>query len=164
MSIDINPDGTGSEYVIGFEGEYTMADLHRFIEQIDSDVELARVELTVAPEDRLSVRLPVADGEEAGDGTPAPIETSARVQIDSVPFQILTVLEASDDPLRTEEVFGALGEDIGLSQNAIASRLWNLYKRGLVDKQPYPEDKRQKVYSLTGRGVYALEQARDRSE
>lgn len=163
MSIDVSPDGTDSEYVIGFEGDYTVADLRRFIEQLDADIELSRITLTISPEDRMSLRVPIPELDHPEDGIPAPIETSARVQTDSVPFEILTVLEESDEPLRTEQVFEALSET-DLSQNAIASRLWNLYKRGLVDKQPYPEDKRQKVYSLTGQGVYALESARDRPE
>lgn len=164
MSLEVRPDGANVAQVIGFEGDYTVADLRRFIEQIDSDVSISRVEITIEPEDRFSVRMPLPDSLEDEDGAPAPVETSARVQIDSVPFKILTVLEATDDPLRTEEVFESLGDDVDLSQNAVASRLWNLYKRGLVDKQPYPQDKRQKVYSLTGRGVFALEQARDREE
>lgn len=163
MSFDVSPNGTESEHVIGFEGEYTVADVRRFVEQLDADVPVTRVSLTIAPEDRVSVRIPVTGDDDAEDGAPAPIETSARVQIDSIPFQILTVLESTEEPLRTEEVYDAL-TDTDLSQNAIASRLWNLYKRGLVDKQPYPEDKRQKVYSLTGRGVYALEAARERAE
>lgn len=163
MSIEIVPDGTDAEYVIGFEGEYTVADLRRFLEQLDADVPVERIALTVNPDQRLSLRLPVPGSDQGSAQAPAPIETSARVQVDSMPFQILVVLEEADDPLRTEEIFAEL-EDTELSQNAIASRLWNLYKRGLVDKQPFPEDKRQKVYSLTGRGVYALEEARDRSD
>lgn len=164
MSIDVTPDGTGAEYVIGFEGEYSVAELRRFLEQFESNVDIKRVSITVAPEERLSLRLPVSEEATDIDGSPAPIETSARVQIDSIPFLILTVLEESDRPLRTEEVYEQMTDDTDLTQNAIASRLWNLYQRGLVNKEPYPEDNRQKVYTVTGRGVYALEEARDRSD
>ncbi len=164
MSIDVTPDGTGAEYVIGFEGEYTVADLRRFLEQFESDVDIKRVSFTITPEDRLSLRLPVSEEASEVDGTPAPVETSARVQLDSIPFLILTVLEASDMPLRTEEVYEQMKDDTDLTQNAIASRLWNLYQRGLVNKEPYPEDNRQKVYTVTGRGIYALEEARDRAD
>lgn len=164
MSIDVTPDGTGAEYVIGFEGEYSVAELRRFLEQFESNVDIKRVSITIAPEERLSLRLPVSEEATDIDGSPAPIETSARVQIDSIPFLILTVLEESDRPLRTEEVYEQMTDDTDLTQNAIASRLWNLYQRGLVNKEPYPEDNRQKVYTVTGRGVYALEEARDRSD
>ena len=163
MSIEITPDDSGAEYVIGFEGEYSVADLRRFIEQLDADVPIQRLSLTLSPEARMSLRIPVPGSDGVGEELPAPVETSARVQIESIPFQILAVLEKTDQPLRTEEVYEHL-DTSELTQNAIASRLWNLYKRGLVDKQPFPEDKRQKVYSLTGRGVYALEQARERAE
>lgn len=163
MSIDLTPDGTETEYVVGFEGEYTVSDLRRFLEQLDADVPLGRVSLTISPDRQLSLRIPASNTAETVDGTPPAIETSSRVQIDSIPFQILSILEETDEPLRTEEVYDVLGTT-DLSQNAIASRLWNLYQRGLVDKQPYPDDKRQKVYSLTGRGVYALEQARTRTD
>lgn len=162
MSIEINPEGGGGEYVIGFEGDYSVADLRRFLEQLDASTNIQRISLTLAPEERLSLRLPVSGDKIEGEGKPAPIETSARVQVNSIPFDILAVLEESDVGLRTQEVYEEL--DVSeLTQNAIASRLWNLYKRGLVDKEPYPEDNRQKVYTLTGRGVYALEEARARA-
>lgn len=164
MRVELSAPDQDGYVILGFEGEYTIGDVRSFLGQLEDDVGVGEVTLSLEASADVSATLPRAaptDAEE--EGTPAAIETSARVQADSLPYKILRVLEESDEAIRTEEIYVKLAQERPeLEQNAVASRLWNLYRRGLVNKRPFPEDNRQKVYTLTGRGVYALEQAVER--
>ncbi len=162
MVVEISYNGSGNSLIVGLEGDYSIDDVRTVVNQLEGEMSIEYLELVLQVDEGVSLALP----EEGGDiGLPlAPTSisrTASNLQIDSVPYHIVELLANSDEPLRTEEITDLL-DGIDLEQNEIASRLWNLSERGLVEKHPYPEDKRQKVYRLTTLGQTALEQAKER--
>lgn len=164
MVVEISYNGSDNYLVVGLEGDYSIGDVRSVINQFETDMSIESLEMVLHVDEGISIALP----EEGGDvGLPlAPTSasrTASNLQIDSVPYHIVELLAGSDEPLRTEEITEEL-EEVDLEQNEIASRLWNLSERGLVEKHPYQDDKRQKVYRLTTLGQNALEEARERRE
>lgn len=162
MPLELFHDASEERVHLGATGEYRVSDVRAILEQLDPEVDVARVELELSVTEPFTVTMP--GGSTVTAMTPGAagvsLEPSARLQRDSVPYHIVALLAERGDSMRTEEIAEAL--DVGLSQNAIASRLWNLANRGLVEKHSYPEDRRQKVYQLTAAGTHALEDAQER--
>lgn len=163
MSTESSGDDRSDRLVVGVAGTRSVEEVRFLLDQLDPDVTVTRFEVEFAADDAVGLSLPggvrvdAAGGD--GDGrTPG----GARLQVDSVPFHIVALLDDRDEPMRTAEITEAL-DDVDLSQNEISSRLWNLANRGLVHKRAYEADRRQKVYSVSDVGVAALEAARDRS-
>lgn len=164
MVVEISYNGSDNQLIVGLDGDYSIADTRSVIDQLDDELAVESLRLVLAVDEEVSLALP--DEGQAGLLPLAPSSasrTASNLQYESVPFHIVHLLSETDEPLRTKEIADRL-DDVDLSKNEIASRLWNLSERGLVDKHPYPDDRRQKVYRLTTLGQSALEQAIDRHE
>lgn len=71
------------------------------------------------------------------------------------------MLAERDEWLRTEELADVLPDDRDADQQTIASLLWQLGDRDLVQKRPYEEDRRKTEYRVTDRGQEAFVRATD---
>lgn len=162
MALELFYDDSEERVRLGATGEYAVSDVRALLEQLDPDAAVHRIELDLGVDEPFSLAMPGGSTvtATAPGGADAAVAPGARLQRDSVPFFIVKLLADRDESLRTAEIADALEGD--LSQNAVASRLWNLANRGLVEKRPFPEDRRQKVYQLTAAGSRALERAEAR--
>ncbi len=67
--------------------------------------------------------------------------------------QALSVLEGSDNPLTPNEI----GEHLHLTSGTVTTVIDSLEKRGLVERQPHPEDRRKVLVSITDAGRAMLD-------
>ncbi|MFP4627557.1 MAG: hypothetical protein ACLFMX_01050 [Halobacteriales archaeon] len=163
MTSESSDGVTNERIVLGFSGSRSLDDVRYMLDQLETDVTVARVELEFELDGNVGLSLPGGGRLEAGSaGDGATVPAGARLQRESVPFRIIELLVERDEPMRTEEIAEAI--DGELSQNEVASRLWNLANRGLVKKRAYEEDRRQKVYTVSDVGLAALEAAKARGD
>ena len=87
-----------------------------------------------------------------------------RLQPHGDPFAIMRVVAHHDGWLRTKEVADAIPTEWDVSGDALGTNLWNLEDRGLVEKRPYEDDKRQNEYRITEIGGRVIEDAVERTD
>lgn len=98
------------------------------------------------------------------DSTEPAAEGEPQLQVGGAPFYLMRILADRDEWIRTKELRELIPDDSDVSEDAIGTNLWNLEDRGLVEKRPYEEDKRQTEYRGTDLGKRALERASERAD
>ena len=148
---------TAEEFAVEISGELNRDQVTAVVENLEPEATIQSLRLTVATDDPTDLTL-LHNGEYEDDAA----ETAVRLQLDSDPFYIACGLVGEEEWLRSGEILEVLPDAWAVSEDALGTNLWSLADRGLIDKRPYEEDRRQKEYRITDRGERALEAALER--
>lgn len=155
LTIELSGDVSKQQVQSVLDGVGENQQITAFSIVVDTNGEAVLPELDTDETDPTSGTEDVGDSDESTD-------TTVRLQRDGDPFYVAQAMEADGGWMLAEDIEDALGEDTEVNLDSLSSTLYNLDDRGLVEKQPYEEDKRYKEYKLTDVGQSALADAKNR--
>ncbi|WP_265112058.1 MarR family transcriptional regulator [Halosolutus halophilus] len=189
MSIELSETSEANELVVELNGELHADDLQNVIDQLNPAVEIRSFQIGIAADNPAALSVlsaePEADagleettdeGSERRSEHPdasavdakeddSPDQSSVpQLQTDGDPFQIMRTIDTLDTWVRTKEIREGIPDEVDVATDSIGTNLWNLADRGLLEKRPYEEDKRQNEYRMTETGEAAFEQALEKSD
>lgn len=184
--MDIELSNANGPVFLEFElyGQFSTDELFQIADQFSDDAAIQKISVEIATENPATLRLPAfeeyvseQDGElsvsssnaatDAGGSSadrPTDSDPSPRLQPGSDPFSVVRLVDHHDDWLRTSEIVETIPDEWDVSEGTLNSTLWSLTDRGLLDKRPYEDDKRQNEYRITDLGERTLEQAVERAD
>ena len=188
MSIDLSAEN--GPIFLDFEiyGPLTTDDLSEIVDHLDNNHSIQKIAIEIAAENPAVLELPTliekGDGDRSlqaqatdaehrsrvenhpqhADSDDTSADQIPRLQSDGDPFAIMRYISHTGGWVRTREVADEIPSDWDVSNDSLGSNLWNLENRGLVEKRPYEEDKRQNEYRITDIGEQVLQDAIERVE
>lgn len=186
MSIELSETSDPDELIVELNGDLHTDDIQSVIDQLGPAAKIHSFQIGIAADDpaAFSILSPEAetdigmkegtdeaneslsDQSESTDGDSSEnngpdqsVESLPQLQTDGDPFQLLQTIGSLDSWVRTKEIRDAIPEDSEVNNETIGANLWNLADRGLLEKRPYEDDKRQNEYRMTEMGKEALNQS-----